>query len=104
MGKLDEKNIPDIIKETLFRIVQEQLSNIHKHAKADRIIIRLNSDPGLVTMFIKDNGIGFDIQQKRKGIGITNIFNRVQSYNGKTDIITSMGKGCTLIVQIPLPG
>lgn len=104
LNEMNEEAIPSAIKETLFRIVQEQLSNIHKHAKADRIVIRLSNDSHLMTMFIKDNGIGFDMQQQRKGIGITNIFNRAEAYNGTTDINSAPGKGCTLLVKIPLPG
>lgn len=102
-ASLEEEKISDTLKETLFRIVQEQLSNIHKHANAEKIFIRLHSNPESVTLFIKDNGVGFDIHQNRKGIGITNIFNRVQSYNGTTDLISSPGRGCTLVVKIPLP-
>ncbi|HTF27354.1 MAG TPA: PAS domain-containing protein, partial [Flavitalea sp.] len=103
LAHINEKQIPSTIKETLFRIAQEQLSNIAKHAKAGRIAMRLSNDSGLVTMVINDNGIGFNMQQKRKGIGITNIFNRVGPYNGTADIISRPGKGCTLSVTIPLP-
>lgn len=101
---LKEEHFSPPIKETLYRIVQEQLSNIYKHAKADRIMIRLSTAHRSAILLIIDNGIGFDVQQKRKGIGITNIFNRVESYNGKADIISFPGRGCTLSVTIPLPG
>lgn len=99
---LHEKDIPSAIKESIFRIVQEQLSNIHKHANADQVVIQLSNNSGQAILVITDNGIGFDMQHKRKGIGITNIFNRVQSYNGTADIISSPGNGCTLSVKIPL--
>jgi len=101
---LNEASFSPPIKETLYRIVQEQLSNIYKHARANRIMIRLHTAARAVTMLIIDNGVGFDVQQKRTGIGLTNIFNRVESYNGKADIISFPGKGCTLSVMIPLPG
>jgi len=101
---LNEAAIPSTIKETIFRIAQEHLNNIHKHAKASKVEIRLSNDPGSVNLYVRDNGVGFDIRQKRKGIGITNIFNRVESYNGTTDIQSSPGKGCMLSVRIPLPG
>jgi PAS domain S-box-containing protein len=97
-----EKHIPSNIKETLFRIAQEQLSNIAKHAKAGKIAMRLSNDNKAVTMTIKDNGIGFDMQQKRKGIGITNICARVIPYNGTADFLSLPGKGCKLSVTIPL--
>jgi two-component system sensor histidine kinase UhpB len=100
---MKEEFLSPPIKETLFRIVQEQLSNIYKHAKASSIMIRLSTARRSVTLLIIDNGVGFDVQQKRKGIGITNIFNRVESYNGKADIISYPGRGCSLSVTIPLP-
>jgi two-component system sensor histidine kinase UhpB len=97
-----EENIPSTIKENLFRIAQEQLSNIQKHAKASEIGIQLKNDSKMVGLLIRDNGVGFDIRQKRLGIGITNIFNRAESYNGTAEILSQPGKGCTLSVQIPL--
>jgi two-component system sensor histidine kinase UhpB len=102
LRKMQERDIPSAIKENIYRIVQEQLSNIHKHAKADKIMIRLNNDHRTLNLIINDNGVGFDMQQKRKGIGITNIFNRVESYNGTVDFTSMPGKGCTLSVKIPL--
>jgi len=102
LADINESDISSTIKETLFRIAQEQLSNIAKHAKAGMIGMRLSNDARLVTMVIHDNGVGFDVQQKRKGIGITNILNRVEPYNGTAEIISMPGKGCTLLVTIPL--
>lgn len=99
---LQEENIPFTIKENLFRIAQEHLSNIQKHAKASEIGIQLNNDSRWVGLLIQDNGVGFDIKQKRKGIGIANIFNRAESYNGTAEILSQPGKGCTLSVKIPL--
>ncbi|HMH22955.1 MAG TPA: PAS domain-containing protein [Puia sp.] len=102
LSELAEEAIPPPIKETLFRIAQVQLSNIDKHAKASKILMHVSNTPSLVTMIIQDNGIGFDMHQKRRGIGITNIFNRVESYNGTADFISQPGKGCTLSVTLPL--
>ncbi|HTR29566.1 MAG TPA: response regulator [Puia sp.] len=97
------KAVPDHLKETLFRIAQEQVNNIHKHAKATRIEIKLFCDKREVCLEIKDNGVGFDVRQRAKGIGITNILNRAESYNGTAEIFSHPGKGCTLAVRIPLP-
>ena len=98
----NEKNISSAIKGTLFRIAQEQLSNITKHARASEIELHLDDKDSRITMTIRDNGVGFDIQQKRKGIGFTNIYNRVESYNGRVDITSLPGQGCTLFLSIPL--
>jgi two-component system sensor histidine kinase UhpB len=99
---LKEKLVPDNIKETLYRIVQEQLNNIVKHAKAGKAVITLQSDTSQVTMQIEDNGNGFDPTLCRNGVGITNILNRVESYHGTADIISAPGKGCRLSITIPL--
>jgi len=98
----NEKIVSDPIKETFFRLAQEQLSNIHKHARADKIIIRLKSDLEKAEMRVEDNGIGFNPQQKRNGIGISNILNRVESYKGTSQFISAPGEGCTLVISIPL--
>ena len=101
---MNEDEIPVTVKGTLFRIAQEQLNNVQKHAKADKVKVQLSNDAEKVTMLIEDNGIGFDPQQKRKGIGITNILTRVESYNGTAEIISQPGNGCSLVVNIPLVG
>jgi PAS domain S-box-containing protein len=88
-------------KVTLFRIVQEQLKNIIKHSQAGNVDIMLQSKEGQTRLIIKDNGVGFDARQTHRGIGLSNIYERVRFYNGETDIETAPGKGCTLIVSIP---
>jgi PAS domain S-box-containing protein len=101
--KLDESRIPDEIKETFYRILQEQLNNIEKYAKATKIFIQMVSYEFSVGFMIKDNGIGFNTEKKSKGIGLTNIMNRAESYNGSAKIISQPGAGCMLVVEIPLP-
>jgi len=96
-----EETIPVPVKETLYRIVQEQLTNISKHAKADSIQVIVSKDRHGVNIVIRDDGIGFDQNQKRRGIGITNIINRADAYHGTVKIVSEPGKGCTLSVRIP---
>ncbi|HLZ86247.1 MAG TPA: PAS domain-containing protein, partial [Puia sp.] len=98
---LDETALPHHIKETLFRIAQEHMNNIHKHAKASSIEIKLVNSPHEVSLYIRDNGVGFNTKQNRKGIGITNILSRAESYDGIARILSAPGKGCTLSVNIP---
>jgi|GEM_PF-4016295 len=88
-------------KLMLYRIVQEQLNNIIKHAGADRAIIRLTSEPGTILLEITDNGKGFDMHAIRKGLGFTNIRNRAELFGGKVDVLSSLGNGCMLTVSIP---
>jgi two-component system sensor histidine kinase UhpB len=97
-----EEQIEDRRKLTLFRIVQEQLTNIVKHAKATRVLIRLSIEGVNVVLTVADNGVGFDMSRHRKGVGITNIISRAELFNGKVEINTAPDEGCTLTVSMPV--
>lgn len=87
----------------VYRIIQEQSNNMLKYAETNEAIISLKTVNDHVELIISDNGKGFDkSEQKTSGIGFINIFNRVDAYNGKVEIITSPGNGCTLIINFPL--
>jgi two-component system sensor histidine kinase UhpB len=89
-------------KELMFyRIVQEQMNNVTKYAKADKVIITLKTDNDILILSVADNGVGFDVMQKSKGIGLKNISSRVGFYSGNMNIISAPGQGCTLEVFIP---
>jgi two-component system, NarL family, sensor histidine kinase UhpB len=94
-------------KLTLYRIVQEQLNNILKHAEASSMIIALEVKDSKVKLKIVDNGKGFDTKKQRNGIGITNIINRAELFNGQVKIDSFPGEGCSVEVVLnakhPLP-
>ncbi|MEJ8842840.1 PAS domain-containing protein [Lacibacter sp. H375] len=85
----------------IYRIVQEQLNNILKYAKATEVTIRLQETDNHLILFIHDNGVGFDVQQQGNGIGLKNINSRVNFYSGKMQLASAPGEGCTLEVSIP---
>ena len=99
-----EEKVPPTIKETFFRIAQEQLNNIQKHANADNVLIRLRQDGRSAALYIKDNGVGYDSSRSEKGIGISNMINRAEAYNGTCRFVSEPGKGCSVSVNIPLRG
>lgn len=99
---IDDKLLSPGKKITLFRIVQEQLKNIIKHSQATKTQICLQNNEEHIKLEIKDNGKGFDPHQTRQGIGLANIHERTQFYNGTANIEASAGKGCTLTVAIPI--
>ena len=76
-----ESSVNDKFKLNVFRIVQEQLNNILKHAKATKVSISLLQNKKTIILSISDNGVGFDTDKKRIGIGIDNIKSRAASYN-----------------------
>jgi PAS domain S-box-containing protein len=86
----------------IFRIVQEQLNNIIKHAKASTVNISLSRHHGNIILSIRDNGAGFDITKKTKGIGINNIKSRAAYYQGSSNFVSKIGKGCVLTVTFPV--
>ncbi|MGF2413024.1 MAG: PAS domain-containing sensor histidine kinase, partial [Ferruginibacter sp.] len=101
-----DKNVIDkLTKEqqlVVFRIIQEQSNNIIKYSRADAVTINLSEKNNQCCLLISDNGIGFDKEkQKANGIGFINIFNRVDAYNGKVEIITYPDNGCTLNITMP---
>ena len=93
-----ETVLTEKLELAIFRIVQEQLNNIFKYAKATNIIINLKEAAGELELTIKDDGIGFDTSQKRNGVGLQNISERSALLNGKASINSKPGAGCELIV------
>jgi two-component system, NarL family, sensor histidine kinase UhpB len=95
---LDEDHLLPEQKINVYRIVQEQLNNILKHAQASAVVIELNQEEERITLQVKDDGRGFDPRVKRKGVGISNIISRAELYNGRVEIESAPGKGCRLEV------
>ncbi len=97
-----EEDIKYDFKLNIFRIVQEQMNNIIKHAKATHVNIELMRNNHMIYLKIADDGVGFDVNQQRKGIGIYNIISRSDLYNGIVDIQSSPGNGCGIYITIPI--
>ncbi len=88
-------------KLALYRIAQEQCSNILKYANASEVFINIKEKDDGIEMSIQDNGRGMQEHKKPNGIGLRNINSRLSIYNGTSKIITAPGKGFTLIVHLP---
>jgi PAS domain S-box-containing protein len=86
---------------TIYRIVQEQINNILKHSGATDATISLSFNNNQLVLSVADNGTGFDMELRRKGVGLTNISNRALLHNGTAKVLSSPGNGCTLMVCIP---
>ena len=101
LERFKEKSVTDKFKLNIFRIVQEQLNNILKHANPTKVAIQLLQNEKSIMLTISDNGVGFDTRLERKGIGLANIKSRAESYKGTADLISQPGKGCVLTVKFP---
>jgi signal transduction histidine kinase len=99
LDSFKEKTVPDNFKLNIFRMVQEQLNNILKHAKASEVVIRISQNKKNIILSISDNGVGFDTSKKQTGIGVANIKSRAMSFQGTADFVSQPGKGCLLSVR-----
>ncbi|MEP0262537.1 tetratricopeptide repeat protein [Dokdonia sp.] len=86
----------------LFRIIQELLSNTIKHAKAKQAIIQFSEDNNQLNFVYEDDGLGFDKNSKKEGIGLSNIERRIRKINGSLSIDSIPGNGTTVIVNVPI--
>ena len=93
----------DVDKELmLFRIVQESLNNVVKHAQAKQISIKLHYTTNNLLVGIEDDGIGFDVKKKLNGSGLSNISKRAQSIGGFATINSSNSTGTSIQINIPI--
>lgn len=103
---IDEAIKWDVVSNTtkinLYRILQESLQNINKYAQAKKIEISINKESDLIILKVIDDGIGFEVLNKRKGIGLQNMESRVVECNGIFDVKSKKGKGTAIIISIPI--
>ncbi|WP_224995733.1 tetratricopeptide repeat protein [Cesiribacter sp. SM1] len=100
---LDER-LEGHVEIHLYRIIQELVSNILKHAKATEIIIQLNKHNHELLLMVEDNGVGFNpgAASLKKGMGLRNIESRVSSLGGSLSIDSGRGGGTTTTIEIPV--
>lgn len=98
---VNENEFSGDLKLTVFRIVQEQLNNIIKHAEAKEAVIAFHRRDEALFLSIKDNGVGFDTSQKKNGVGLRNICSRAELNNGYASVHSEPGEGCELLVCFP---
>lgn len=105
----DESALSPKAKIFLFRIVQEALSNVQKHAQADRVTITLTVADGSITGVIEDNGAGFDVEAvsqdptKWQSFGLKGILERARFVGGTARVESRKGSGTRVCVEIPIP-
>jgi signal transduction histidine kinase len=102
---LEGERLPRDAETVLFRIAQEGLTNVAKHARASNVSLVLSRHRGLVTLTVEDDGIGFEVASVGSDrIGLIGMRERVLLVDGKLDIESAPGSGTTLIARVGLPG
>jgi PAS domain S-box-containing protein len=99
-AQFDESLMPESQKLMVFRIIQEQLNNIVKHAEATHVNISLVNDQGHLVLEVTDDGKGFDTATIKRGLGLTNMKNRAELLGGNFSLFSSPGKGTSVHVNI----
>ncbi|MES2410858.1 MAG: ATP-binding protein [Bacteroidota bacterium] len=94
--------VGNAIKINMYRILQEGLQNINKYANANNVTVEISGNPENVFLKITDDGIGFDVNKKSKGIGMQNMISRTHDCHGIIDITSKKNYGTTIIITIPL--
>jgi signal transduction histidine kinase len=96
-----DRELTDDLKLNIYRIIQEQINNIVKYASAGNVNIAIEAKPAGLHIELKDDGAGFDLIRKRSGIGLSNMMNRIESFNGQMILESSVGTGCSIRIDIP---
>ncbi|MGL5676079.1 MAG: histidine kinase [Cellulosilyticaceae bacterium] len=107
--ELDNVTIPSHLQNTMYRIVQELINNIKKHAAATHIVLRLSESDHFLYIHLEDNGIGFDVPlnfesfcAEKKSYGLSNIATRIQELKGHLKVTSKKNKGSLFKIQLPL--
>lgn len=90
------------IKINLYRMIQEGVQNCVKYSKAENILLDLSMKNSNLSVILSDNGVGFNLQKKKKGIGHKNIYSRANKINAKVQISSEIDKGTRITITIPL--
>jgi|GEM_PF-844515 len=95
-------DIPNTVKLELFRILQEAVTNTTKYAEAQTFTVELSRENNLFVMQIQDDGKGFDMDTRSKGIGLKNMKERAKKMNATLSIDSQIGKGTLIKLSVPL--
>lgn len=95
-------NLPHLVQLTVYRIVQELITNAVKHSEASNILVQCSQNESRIFITIEDDGVGFDmgVNNDMNGIGMKNIKNRIDYLNGKLDITSSVEEGTIVNVEV----
>lgn len=103
----ESPRMPSGVETALYRIAQEALNNVQKHARASHVRLALRERPGSAELCVIDDGVGFDaaailVERRKPGLGLSSIRERAESLGGRAHFTSAPGRGTQLEVRIPL--
>ena len=98
----NERPLPLETEQAIYRVIQEALANISRHSRAERVDLSLVYHPDSLQVSIADDGRGFDMDQKAKGMGFRSMRERLAGIRGTFQVQSAPGQGTRVIVQLPI--
>ncbi|WP_338470673.1 histidine kinase [Niallia sp. XMNu-256] len=99
----EERRLPAKYEVALFRLIQEAVQNVMKHAEASEVSVKLEIQRDFITVVVRDNGKGFDMEERKPhSFGLIGMGERVDILDGNLSIDSQIGKGTVVVVQVPL--
>jgi PAS domain S-box-containing protein len=100
-----QKKIPREVSTAAYRIVQEALTNVARHANTGEVMVCVRAENGMLLIEVEDHGVGFDIAKAREagGVGLSGMSERVLSLNGSLTIESTPESGTYLLAELPIP-
>ena len=96
------EKVSNAVKINLYRIIQESLQNINKYANANIVRVEFKKEKDNLFLQISDDGIGFNVNRAKKGIGLQNMFSRINECKGTFEIKSKKGEGTIITVTVPI--
>lgn len=99
----EARRLPANYEVALFRLIQESVQNAMKHAEASEVVVKLEFQRDFLTVIVRDNGKGFDVNQKKpNSFGLIGMRERVELLEGELSLDSKPGKGTIVIIQVPV--
>jgi signal transduction histidine kinase len=96
------RRLDSLLESTIYRLVQEALTNVVKHAQAERVELEVTAEDDVVAIEVRDNGVGFDPALKPAGFGLMGMRERLELVGGRLEVSSTPGRGTSLRARLPL--
>jgi signal transduction histidine kinase len=101
-AEIEEARYPELVETVAFRVIQEALENVRRHAQARRVFLRVEEEEGWLLGEVRDDGKGFDPERTSPGLGLSGMREWVELLGGKLSIESQPGRGTRVSFRLPL--
>ena len=101
-AEIEETRYPELVETVAFRVIQEALENVRRHAQARRVFLRVEEEEGWLLGEVRDDGKGFDPERTTPGLGLSGMREWVELLGGKLSVESQPGQGTRILFRLPL--